>query len=89
MWDKLHRCEGLMTELSIHPSFRPSHRAENNTSRMVRPSGMVGVGLLVLSLPQQAAGMTLKQKQRAACDGMSTGAVSPAIHTAAALLSRA
>eukprot|EP00904_Undaria_pinnatifida_P008110 jgi/Undpi1/4429/HiC_scaffold_17.g07783.m1 len=41
---------------------------------MVRPSGMVGVGLLVLSLPQQAAGMTLKQKQRAACKGMSTGA---------------
>lgn len=79
-----------MTELSIHPSFRPSHRAENNTtSRMVRPSGMVGVGLLVLSLPQQAAGMTLKQKQRAACKGMSTGAVSPTIHTAAALLSRA
>lgn len=43
---------------------------------MVRASGMVGVGLLALWLPQQAFGMSIKQKQRAACRGMRSGDVS-------------
>ena len=43
---------------------------------MVRASGMVGVGFLVLSLPKQAFGMSIKQKQRAACRGMRSGDVS-------------
>ena len=43
---------------------------------MMRVSGIVGIGLLVLSLPQHAVGTSTKQKQRDACSGMSSGDVS-------------
>ena len=43
---------------------------------MMRAADMVGIGLLALSFPQHAVGMSTKQKQRNACSGMSSGDVS-------------
>lgn len=43
---------------------------------MMRAAGIVGIGLLALSFPQQADASTVKQRQRAACGGMRPGDVS-------------
>lgn len=55
-------------------SSRPS--AAHAEIMAMRVYGIVGIGLLTLSFPQQAVGMSTKQKQRNACSGMSSGDVS-------------
>ena len=59
-----------------HLAHARAHPLRSAGTSMTRALEIVAVGLLAVSLPQRAFGMSIKQKQRNACSGRRSGDVS-------------